>query len=224
MGDGKFVIGVMGTQNTGKSTFIHDILDEFSETSMQFRTVGCDYRKKIEEKGLKINRTGNLMSQRIIMDTLLEQLDIIGKMPDGNYIMDRTPLDAYVYTIYLQRHRPELGITEQNLDGFLSDVLDSLGKYDLLIFLDLDDCGNVEVVDDRFRDTDLDYRREIDGIFKEVLSRIMDMPQHASTLKRILRKDIKGTRQERVGLFLETQCRNFKIDSEWKDRERMNTK
>ena len=131
----KFIVGVMGTQNTGKSTFIQDILYEFSETSMQFRTVGCDYRKKIEEKGLRINRTGNLMSQRIIMDTLLEQLDIIGKMPDGNYITDRTPLDAYVYTIYLQRHRPELGITEQNLDGFLADVLGSLGKYDALIFL-----------------------------------------------------------------------------------------
>lgn len=209
--DGKFVVGVIGTQNTGKSTFIKDILDEFSETSMEFRTVGCDYRKKIEEAGLSINRNGNLMSQRIIMDTLLEQLDIIGKMPDGNYIMDRTPIDAYVYTIYLKRHNPELGITDKDLDDFLRDVMESMSKYDRIIFFDLDDCGNVEVVDDRFRDTDLDYRREIDAIFKEVIQQV--------DKGRIVFRGIRGTRQERVGLFLETQCGNFKIDSEWKDRK-----
>ena len=48
----KLVIGVIGTQNTGKSTFIKDILEKFKRTEMEFKTVGCDYRKKIEERGL----------------------------------------------------------------------------------------------------------------------------------------------------------------------------
>lgn len=48
----KLVVGVIGTQNTGKSTFIKDILEKFKGTEMEFKTVGCDYRKKIEERGL----------------------------------------------------------------------------------------------------------------------------------------------------------------------------
>ena len=48
----KFIVGVIGTQNTGKSTFIKDILEKFKGTEMEFKTVGCDYRKKIEERGL----------------------------------------------------------------------------------------------------------------------------------------------------------------------------
>ena len=67
MAQGKLVIGVIGTQNTGKSTFIKDILEKFKGTAMEFQTVGCDYRKKIEERGLKINREGNLESQKITL-------------------------------------------------------------------------------------------------------------------------------------------------------------
>jgi len=213
----KFVVGVIGTQNTGKSTFIRDILYEFSETSMEFKTVGCDYRKKIEEAGLSINRNGNLKSQRVIMDTLLEQLDmIVNEMPSGNYIMDRTPIDAYVYTIYLKRHNPELGITDKDLDDFLRNVVESMPKYDRIIFFDLDDCMNIDVVDDKFRDTDLDYRREIDAIFKEVVQQV--------DRNKIVFRGIKGTREERVEAFLETQCAGFEINSEYEEIQNENKK
>lgn len=56
----KFVVGVIGTQNTGKSTFINDLISKFQHSHSQFITVGCDYRKKVEEAGLQINRNGNL--------------------------------------------------------------------------------------------------------------------------------------------------------------------
>ena len=82
--DNKFIVGVIGTQNTGKSTFIKDIISKYQDTDSQFQTVGCDYRKKIEEAGLQINRNGNLRCQNIICDTLIEQLDIIKGMGDGN--------------------------------------------------------------------------------------------------------------------------------------------
>ena len=48
----KLIVGVIGTQNIGKSTFIKDILEKFKGTEMEFKTVGCDYRKKIEERGV----------------------------------------------------------------------------------------------------------------------------------------------------------------------------
>ena len=196
----KLIIGVVGTQNTGKSTFIKDILEKFKGTPMEFQTVGCDYRKKIEEKGLKINREGNLESQKIIFDTLVEQLDIIDKMSDGCYLTDRSPIDAYVYTRYLKAHNPGLGITEGDLQSMFTKLCLEIGRYDKIVFLDLDKCGNVVVVDDKFRDTNLEYRQEIDWLFKDTLLKLV--------LSGVLPSDklsdaISGTRDERLSKFIE---------------------
>lgn len=198
--EGKLVIGVVGTQNTGKSTFIKDMIEKFKGTAMEFKTVGCDYRKKIEEKGLKINREGNLESQTIIFDTLVEQLDIIDKMPDGCYVTDRSPIDAYVYTKYLKEHNPELGITNDDLETMYTKLCAEIGRYDKIVFLDLDKCGNVVVVDDKFRDTNLEYRRKIDWLFSDTLLKLL----LSGVLPVSKVSDaIYGTREERVGRFIE---------------------
>lgn len=193
----KFIVGVIGTQNTGKTTFITDLIERFKGTENEFHTVGCDYRKKIEEAGLSINRNGNLQSQNIILDTLVEQLKIIEGMPDGNYITDRSPIDAYAYTLYLYKHNPELGITPMDLVEQLDKVRDSVWKYDRLIFLDLNNCSNVEVVDDKFRDTDLEYRREIDQLFKYVLAQL----GHEFIYQKVNFR-IYGNREARVQKFI----------------------
>jgi ribA/ribD-fused uncharacterized protein len=191
---------VIGTQNTGKSTFIKDILEKFKGTVMEFKTVGCDYRKKIEERGLKINRNGNLESQKIIFNTLVEQLDIIDGMPNGCYLTDRTPIDAYVYTKYLKEHKPESGITDDDLQSMFNKLCCEVGRYDKIVFLDLDRCGNVVVVDDKFRDTNLEYRREIDWLFKDTLLKlVLSGVLPASKVS----DSISGTRDERVGKFIE---------------------
>lgn len=198
--EGKFIVGVVGTQNTGKSTFIKDVLEKFKGTAMEFKTVGCDYRKKIEEKGLKINRNGNLESQKIIFNTLVEQLDIIDGMPNGCYLTDRTPIDAYVYTKYLKEHKPESGITDDDLEAMFNKLCCEIGRYDKIAFLDLDRCGNVVVVDDKFRDTNLEYRREIDWLFKDTLLKlVLSGVLPASKVS----DSISGTRDERIGKFIE---------------------
>lgn len=200
MANGKLVVGVIGTQNTGKSTFIKDILEKFKGTAMEFQTVGCDYRKKIEERGLKINREGNLESQKIIFDTLVEQLDIIDKMPDGCYLTDRSPIDAYVYTRYLKAHNPGLGITEDDLQNMFNKLCCEIGRYDKIVFLDLDKCGNVVVVDDKFRDTNLEYRQEIDRLFKDTLLKLV-LGGILPTSK--VSDSVYGTRDERLSKFIE---------------------
>lgn len=192
------MVGVIGTQNTGKSTFIKDVLEKFKHTPMEFKTVGCDYRKKIEEKGLKINRNGNLESQKIIFDTLVEQLDIIDGMPDGCYLTDRTPLDAHVYTTYLWRHGLA-DIKHEDLNAMFDRLCAEIGRYDKIVFLDLDNCGNVEVVDDKFRDTNLEYRKEIDQIFKGLL----DILECNGVLRGKVERGIYGTREERVEKFID---------------------
>lgn len=196
----KCLIGVLGTQNTGKSTFIGDVRKRYQGTDNEINQVGCDYRKKIEEAGLSINRNGNLLCQQVIMETLLDQICIISNSPSGNYIMDRTPIDAYVYTVYLARHNPELGITSTDLDDMFVRVIASIGSYDKLIYIDLDKCDNVVVVDDKFRDTNIEYRKEIDSIFKEVLNKLGTI--NPLQFNDILVSDIYGSREERVEKFV----------------------
>ena len=174
-------------------------MEKFKGTLNEFHTVGCDYREKIRKAGLQINRKGNLEAQKIILDTLVEQMDIIQKMPDGNYITDRSPIDAYVYTMYLFRHNPELGITQNDIDEMFNKVKKSIEGYDRIIYIDLDNCGNVEVVDDTLRDTNLEYRAEIDQLFKETFRNL------GKALDGKLNSEIKGTREMRVNQFLEME-------------------
>ena len=130
-------------------------------------------------------------------------MDIIKQMPNGNYITDRSPIDAYVYAVYLFRHNPELGIVQKDIDEMLAKVKKSIVGYDRIIYIDLDNCGNVEVVDDTLRDTNLEYRAEIDSLFKETFRNLDD------ALDGKLNSEIKGTREMRVNQFLELEGGHF---------------
>lgn len=174
------------------------MIGKFKGTPYEFKTVGCDYRRKIEEAGLQINRNGNLKCQQIICDTLIEQLDIIKGMGSGNYITDRSPIDAYAYSVYLMRHNPESGVTQLALDDMFKKVCDSILAYDKIIYIDLAKCENVKVTDDKFRDTNLEYRTEIDSIFKETFAYIGN-----DILDKRLCDSISGNRNERVEKFVE---------------------
>ena len=69
-------------------------------------------------------------------------------------------------------------------------------RYDKIVFLDLNNCADVSVVDDKFRDTDPEYRREIDLLFKETLLKLV-----LSGAVRVS-DSIYGTRDERIGKFI----------------------
>ena len=119
-------------------------------------------------------------------------------MGNGNYITDRSPIDAYAYSIYLMRHNPDSGVTQDALDEMLIKVCNSIVAYDKIIYIDLANCENVNVVDDKFRDTNLEYRTEIDSIFKETFALIGE-----DILKSRLCDSIMGSREERVEKFVD---------------------
>ena len=118
-------------------------------------------------------------------------------MGDGNYITDRSPIDAYAYTVYLYRHNPELGIKQSDLDEMLDKVRESIKTYDKIIYIDVNNCDNVQVVDDRFRDTNLEYRNEVDSIFKETFNLLGE-----DVMKNRLVSEIMGSRESRVNMFV----------------------
>ena len=193
----KYAIAVIGTQNTGKSSFIKDLIRYYENNTLvhPFVTSEIDYRKKIEQEGLSINQKGNLKCQKIIFDTLTEQLvKAINDDSVLNFVSDRSPIDAYVYTVWLKENNPDSGITDNDLEIMFDKLMRFIHLYDDIIFIDLDRCDNVKVVDDKFRDTDPKFRKEIDKIFKKTI-----LSLHLSGKVNSI---IFGSREERIEEFV----------------------
>lgn len=196
----KFIVAVVGTANTGKTTFKNDLIRSFSSDPEfdPFTTNEVDYREKILKEGLKINREGNLRSQKIIFDCLADSLVQAVKDPSvTNFISDRSVIDAYVYTEYLKEHNPDSGITEKDLAAMRSSMIAFSKMYDRIIYFPLSECSDIKVVDDKFRDTDYWFRLQIDRIFNSTLTLLECIGACHSV------RDITGSRKERVSKFRE---------------------
>ena len=193
----KYAMAVIGTQNTGKSSFIKDLIKYYENNTLvkPFVTSEIDYRKKIEQEGLSINQKGNLRCQKIIFDTLTEQLvKAINDDSVSNFVSDRSPIDAYVYTVWLKENNPDSGITDNDLEIMFDKLNRFIHLYDDIIFIDLDRCKDIKIVDDKFRDTDPKFREEIDKIFKKTILNL-HLAGKANSV-------IFGTREERIEEFV----------------------
>jgi len=161
------IIAVSGTQNVGKSTFIKDFLNAHKE----FATPELDYRGLILKHHLKINRDGDLRSQNIILDFIISDL----KKQTGNVILDRSCIDAYVYGLWHYLHRPvESGFTAEAIRDQYDKMREAVILYDKVLFIPLCKSKDIKIIDDRFRDTDSEYRKEIDRLFSFVIDSLGD--------------------------------------------------
>lgn len=199
----KFLCTIIGSQNTGKSTFIKDIIEKYSSNSIYepFQTDEFDYRKIIAEKNLSINREGNLESQRIIFDCLANQ--VINAIRNPNYknvIFDRSPIDAWVYTKYLYDKGK---IDKTSIMQMAYEMKKYSSLYDVIFYIPLKGCDNIEVVDDKFRDTDLEYRKYVDELFQQALI-LLDKEGSNKVI------EIYGSREERIEKFY-YECRDKMI-------------
>lgn len=206
----KFLCAVIGSQNTGKSTFIKDIIDKYQDNPIfePFVTDPIDYRKVIEEKHLSINREGNLESQRVIFDCLSDQVIKAIRNPDiKNVIFDRCPIDSLVYTMYLL-DMEKGGVQQHHIDQMVSEMKRFIRLYDAVVYIPLEHCNHIEVVDDKFRDTDIAYRNYVDRLFKKAIATLENIDA-----EKII--EIYGSREERVFQFYEKLHPYFVIKTIW---------
>ena len=204
----KFLVTVIGSQNTGKSTFIKDVINKYKDNPIYepFYTPEMDYRKVIESKGLKINREGNYESQRAILDCLVDgTIEAIRNPEWKNVIFDRCPIDNIVYSLYL---RGQDKISGENIKQMISEMKRFVRLYDAIIYIPLDHCEDIEVVDDKFRDTDLNYRTYVDHLFQKVISDLDEIDRDKIV-------EIYGTRNDRLAMFFEELNHKFVVKNQW---------
>ena len=190
------IAGVFGTQNVGKTTFVNDLVSHTNGWEERWTLFGRDYRKEIESRGLKINRDGTEDSQKAIHEILVQNVvDAVNDTSGDNLIMDRTPIDSYVYTKWHNQFGNG-GISDSTINGMWRQVLRFCRLFDILVYIPLDKCADVEVVDDRFRDTNLEYRRQID----EIMGNVFILLKGSLTMTHV--DMLYGSRERRVSEFL----------------------
>lgn len=172
-------IAIIGPQNTGKSTFLQDLLVEFPH----YATPKDTYRDVIKRSNLQINQKTTTESQAAIRDFLNEQ---ISGNKEKNILFDRCVIDNYIYT----EAKHETGEIPDEFLKETEEILYASLKYlDILFFIPT--TVSVKLEHDGVRDIDVTYLDKINHLFIETLFEIVKKTELPICL-------VSGTREERV--------------------------
>lgn len=145
-----------GAQGTGKTT----LLNVFKEKNYDVITEVV--RNLSTNKKVKINKDGDEKSQKVIFK---EYSNLLSKLSFDGYISDRCLVDVVAYTKYLAEHgKVSMKLFEKqmkDLKKFVEATPDIIYCYFPIEF---------PVEDDGTRDTDEEYRKEIDNNIQEILN------------------------------------------------------
>lgn len=154
-------IAISGPQNTGKSTLVKDFLTVWP----MYQTPGVTYRDILKKEKLPHSKETSRQTQL----TILKYMTSLQKnfKPEDNVIFDRCPIDCLVYTLWAYENN--LGDFDDVFVSFvIKEVRESLRNLDIVFYVSADD-PNIAVVADGTRETNLQYRLEIDNLFKSLL-------------------------------------------------------
>lgn len=158
------------------------------------------YRDLVKKQKLKINQKGDLNSQLSILNYHIDEAQKYSK--EDNIIFDRCVLDPLAYSLWMY----EKGIgnfKDEDIEGMIKITKESLKLYDIIFFIPLTDKAKIPLVkgDNKFRDTDEEFRDEMNNIFNAlqksyhkqtgVIFPLEDCPPFI---------DIYGSREERIEL------------------------
>lgn len=154
-------IAFIGAQSVGKSTLIEGFLDLWPMYKRPQKT----YRDIIEEKKLKLNKKGNEKSQRIILDALIDEIQQTAAGGDKYNIFDRCVADNIAYSLWLNENKK---VSDNFIIESKTIVAETLKLYDIVFYLPVH--KDIKVEEKKNRETDLQYREEIDNIFQALVT------------------------------------------------------
>ena len=189
-------IAIIGSQCTGKSTYIQDFIKAWPAYALSDKP---RYTDLIKEKNLKLNEDGNEESQLIILNSVIDQVMYTPK--EANVLFDRSVLDNLIYTLWLNAKGK---VSDEFVQKTMKIVKESLVFYDILFFLPISKQSPVPFEASQNRSNDPAYRTEIDNIFKAVIhqyntgSRVCFPFDHKDGCPAII--EIYGNPEQRIAL------------------------
>jgi len=163
-------IAISGTGNQGKTTLINDFLQEWTN----YKTESSTYRDKLVAEKLPHSKEATKDTQWKILNHMIDEMQTFN--PDDNVIMDRCPIDNLVYSLWcLEKGIGD--IDEEFITKCIPLVSESMRHLDIIFFLPITKLNTIKIEDDGVRETDSNYIKEIDHIFKAIQAQYQQHPQ-----------------------------------------------
>ena len=168
-------IGLCGTMSVGKTTLVKAL----SEME-QFKGYTCttERSKYLNSLGIPLNHETTIEGQTIFLAERVTEL-----MQD-RLITDRTVLDVMAFTNCAKR------VSYMDGDAFAEYASRFAKQYDYIFYISPDGMG---IEDNGIRETDADYRKEIDKEIQKLLLKY-----------RPVYFELKGTTEERIEQIMKT--------------------
>lgn len=183
-------IAVSGTTKTGKSCYIQDFLDIWSE----YKTPDKSYRDILDDTSdLRVGETTQDI-QKSILDHMCEKHEKY--TPTSKVLFDRCPLDNLAYTFWAY----DKGKVDEDFVGeSVERVREAMKCLDIILFFPI---SKTSPIDYKFTEEQAIFRSEVDNIFKVFYNQWMNNPDCGFFDPRdkpaII--EIFGTRQQRIAL------------------------
>lgn len=142
-------IGIVGSHGTGKTT-LATILSEKLNLPL-ISEIARKYDVNTEDK-----RELYLIQQHILIDQILSE----GYQQHIGYISDRTTIDNMVYFMLRTNHSID------ELADYVQKAMSNVKNYSHIIYLPIE----FELIDDRFRLTDVKFQLDVDFKLKDIFS------------------------------------------------------
>jgi len=152
-------IAISGTAGQGKTTVIKDFLAVWN----MYSTPTKSYRDIIVEKNLQHSSNTTQETQQAVLDFMVEQLQTTDE--NSNIIFDRCPLDSVVYSMWMHGQDSKK-ISSKFIDDSIKKMQKSMKSVDIIFWIPYSE--SIAIADDAMRDTNVDYIKDIDAIFKEI--------------------------------------------------------
>jgi hypothetical protein len=154
-------IAISGSACQGKTTLIEDFIKQWP----MYKRSNESYRKAIKEKNLKHSKECNKESQWTILNCILD--DLQQTTSSDNVIFDRCCLDNIVYSLW-NNEKKNTDIDDEFIKKCIPLVQQSMHFIDIIFFLPITKVAPVKIYEKEGRETDPDYIKEIDNIFKVI--------------------------------------------------------
>jgi predicted ATPase len=150
-------IAISGASNSGKSTLINSFLRRWPMYSTPMKS----YRDILKEHNLEHSTKTNEETQLLILDSMMKVQE--GFKSTDNIIFDRCTWDNLAYTLVANSYEQ---VSDEVTAASISFVKESMKNIDIIFWLEYD--SDIKVLDNGTRDTNTDYIKEVDGVFKQL--------------------------------------------------------